>query len=286
MYVHEMYAHEMQNQCAEIKIKAKGIVCNYLRLEQGAIIYSQCVTGVSEMGKKITIIVLACLFVVSGVLAAIFFNSANVLQSKLDDKTILLEQTTAELAQNKTDLAEARSELRIVEAELSSVRNNLTEITNKLTQSAADVFYYKNQVSSLTKTAEDNKFYFYYVKPKQQFGIYNLDSFVRGRSWLKPYQEGVFDCSEMSATIEWELENAGFHTKIAVGETPGKPGTHHAWLLVETEVGKYTPVETTGLFAVWPGSSYFNDYFKYDRIFETIQEALAYSPTEFDWWES
>ena len=90
----------------------------------------------------------------------------------------------------------------------------------------------------------------------------------------------------MSAVWERELENAGFHTIIAVGKAPGKPGEYHAWLLVEAEAGKYIPVEATIPSVVWWAFPYFNDYFKYDRTFETIQEALAYSSAEFDWWKS
>ncbi len=265
------------------------------------------------MDKKITIIVLAGLLVVSGVLLAILFHSANDLRLRLDEKTALLEQTTVELAQCKTDLAATESELTATKteltvakaelskvrndlaqttnelwaakAELSNVRNDLAQTTNKLTQSEAAVTRYMAQVSSLTKVAEDNKFYFYYVKPKQQFGVYELDSFVKVLVWRKEYQLNIFDCSEMSAYLERDLEDAGFHTRIAVGKTPGKPEIRHAWLLVEAEAGKYMPVEATNLSVVFWENSYFNDYFKYDRSFETIQEALAYSSADFDWWK-
>ena len=37
---------------------------------------------------------------------------------------------------------------------------------------------------------------------------------------------------------------------------------------------------------VWWESPYFDNYFEYDRAFETIQDALNYSETEFDWWKS
>jgi uncharacterized protein (DUF3084 family) len=266
------------------------------------------------MGKKIAIIVLAVLLVVTGVLLANFFNLANDLRLRLDEKTALLEQTTAELAQHKTELTATKTELAatkteltatkteltatkteltatkteltVTKTELSNVRNDLAQTTNKLTQSEADLTRYKAQVSSLTKVAEDNKFYFYYVKPKQQqLDVYKLDSLVKSLKWLTEYQANLFDCSEMTAALERELENAGFHTIIAVGTTPGKPGTRHAWLLVEAEAGKYIPVEATIPSVVWWEYPYFNDYFKYDRSFETIQEALAYNSTDYDWWK-
>jgi len=46
------------------------------------------------------------------------------------------------------------------------------------------------------------------------------------------------------------------------------------------------PVETTNLEVVLWSSPYFDNYFEYDHSFETKQEALAYSETEFDWWKS
>jgi len=67
------------------------------------------------MGKKIAIIVLAGLLVVSGVLLVILFYSANDLKLRLDEKATLLEQTTVELAQHKTDLAATKTDLAAVD---------------------------------------------------------------------------------------------------------------------------------------------------------------------------
>ncbi len=132
---------------------------------------------------------------------------------------------------------------------------------------------------------EDRRFDFYYVKPSQKYGVDNLVNELNGLVWIKDYQEGVFDCSEMSAYLEWHLENEGWHTIIAVGDSPFGSG-RHAWLLVETTVDKYMPVESTGMTVVMWSDSHFDNYFKYDHSFETIQEALAYNETEFDWWQS
>ena len=108
---------------------------------------------------------------------------------------------------------------------------------------------------------------------------------MNGLDWINPYQEGVFDCSEMSAYLEWHLENVGWHTEIIVGDSPFSSG-RHAWLLVETSVGKYIPVESTNVGVVSWEDANFDNYFKYDGSFETIEDSLAYSETEFDWWQS
>ena len=132
---------------------------------------------------------------------------------------------------------------------------------------------------------EFGKFDFYYVKPEQKYGVYDLADWLEKWEWIKPYEEGVFDCSEMSAYLERKLENEGWHTKIVIGDSPSGSGLH-AWLLVETSNGKYMPVESTTMSVVWWEDPYFDNYFEYDYSFETIQDALEYNETEFDWWES
>ena len=93
---------------------------------------------------------------------------------------------------------------------------------------------------------ETAQFSFYYLKPEQKFGVYDLDDELDGIRWIKPYQEGVFDCSDMSAYLEWYLENEGWHAKIVLGDSLSGSGKH-AWLLVETSEGKYMPVESTSI---------------------------------------
>ncbi len=133
---------------------------------------------------------------------------------------------------------------------------------------------------------EEARFFFYYTKPDgQKFGVDDLDAFLQGLEWSKPYQEDVFDCSEMGAALERILENEGWNAVIVVGGSPFG-GAPHAWLLVETSEGGYMPVEATTIRVVWWDDPYFDGYFSYDVGFETIQEAIASSESEFDWWNS
>ena len=127
-------------------------------------------------------------------------------------------------------------------------------------------------------------FFFYYVKPEEQkFGVYDLDNELDGLEWTQPYEEGVFDCTEMTAYLERYLENHGWHAKIVVGDAPFGSGGH-AWLLVETSEGKYMPVESTKIEIVWWSDPNFDNYWTYDHKFETISQALSYSENGFDWW--
>lgn len=133
---------------------------------------------------------------------------------------------------------------------------------------------------------DEIKFNFYYVKPEEQkFGVYNLDDELSKLEWTEPYQAGVFDCSEMSTCLEWYLENNGWHVKIYRGDSPFSSGKH-AWLIVETTEGKYMPVESTNLEVVWWSDTNFDNYWEYEDRFETVQDAIAYNESEYDWWET
>ena len=147
---------------------------------------------------------------------------------------------------------------------------------------AYDGYVADPQLTNLER--ENALFFFYYVQPEEQkFGVHNLDNELDGLEWAQPYEEGVFDCTEMTAYLERYLENHGWHAKIVVGDSPFGSG-RHAWLLVETSEGKYMPVESTKIEIVWWSNPNFDYYWIYDHKFETVSQALSYSETAFDWW--
>ena len=118
---------------------------------------------------------------------------------------------------------------------------------------------------------------------KQCYGVSDLEEYLNRWQWSEgAYVAGEFDCSEMSAYLERKLENEGYNTVIVTGDSPFSLGKH-AWLLVQTSVEGYMPVEPTTYSIVYWSNIYFDNYFVYDYQFENIQEALGYSPNEFDW---
>jgi len=144
----------------------------------------------------------------------------------------------------------------------------------------------KEAIDQANQAIDRAKFMFYYVPVEQRFGVDDLESYLNRWQWkVGAYAEGKFDCSEMSAYLERELENEGYHTIIVTGETPSDRTEYHAWLLVETSKGKYMPVEATQYKLVKWDNLYFDRYFEYEHSFETIQDALEYDYAEFDWWE-
>ena len=141
------------------------------------------------------------------------------------------------------------------------------------------------EVEYLEDKVEREKFQFYYASlAKQRYGVDDLEEYLNRWQWTEgAYVSGEFDCSEMSAYLEWKLENEGYNTLIVTGDSPFGLGTH-AWLLVQTSIEGYMPVESTTYSIVYWSNIYFDNYFVYDHRFENIQEALDYSPNEFDWW--
>jgi len=182
-------------------------------------------------------------------------------------------------------VAEANNELLIEKGKVAKMGTQLIESTNFLNELNEELRLKEREVELLKEYAEEAKFMFYYASlAKQRYGVDDLDEYLHRWEWREiAYETGEFDCSEMSAYIERELENEGYNTVIVAKTTPGGL-SNHSWLLVETSAGEYMPVEATTYEMVHRGHPDFGDYFVYDYEFETIQEALEYGPTEFDWW--
>lgn len=108
------------------------------------------------------------------------------------------------------------------------------------------------------------------------------------------YERGDFDCSDMSAYIEWKLTNLGFEAEIVVSSMH-----NHAWVITHTSDPYTVAVEATS--AVKVGSSgirysnttyyisgsridYYNDY---DIVLSDIEEACdRYGGTDqSNWWD-
>lgn len=236
------------------------------------------------------------------ILAVILTFSNILVYINLQNQMSNLEKQNTTLHSQMNMLQTEKSSLESEVSDLQTDKNNLTSLVSSLQTQVDDLQKENSQLESeidwlnseydyyiathqyANWEYEEARFDFYYVLPEEQkFGVYNLRDELYDLAWLDPYQEGVFDCSEMSAYIEWDLENKGWNVLIVVGDSPFGSG-RHAWLLVETSVGKYMPVEPTTIEVVWWSDLYFDNYWVYDRTFENILDALDYSETEFDWW--
>jgi len=217
-------------------------------------------------------------------------------RAELAETEAILSQTESKFAQTKDELRQTEATLGTYELEIETLEYELEHVNSELTQKDNELSRVNNRlaqkdsaIQSLRITAEENKFFFYYIKPEQRFDVADVARIVYAYKPAKEYQLDVFDCSEMSAQLERELENEGFHTLIVVGDAPFDPSGRHAWLLVETSPGEYIPVEATGPSVIYWNNQFFNNYFVYDYVFENIQELLNASSdiswAEWNWWK-
>ena len=261
------------------------------------------------MAKNTTIIFGVVCIITSIIASALFFNynyssSLNNKDSKIKDlenQIITLNEETnlADIEKNNlqsqvddllTDKSLLETQLTTLTSEKQNLQNEISNIeldyqTYQTTHSYSDTQYsdYVSNHMFTNEAYELASFDFYYIKPEQKYGVYDLEDELSTLFWIHDYEETVFDCSEMSAYMEWYLENAGWNCNIVVGDTPFGSG-RHAWLLVETSEDAYMPVESTTIEIVWWADPNFDNYFVYESSFETIIEALDYLESDYDWW--
>ena len=179
----------------------------------------------------------------------------------------------------------ADSQLQECQLSVQSLTSENDWLQTVTTQQQEEIESKDVQISNLDYEVNSVKFYFYYASlTEQRYEDSDLEEYLNRWQWTEEaYVADEFDCSEMSAYLEWKLENEGYNTVIVTGDSPFGVGKH-AWLLVQTSTEGYMPIEPTTYSIVYWSDTYFDDYFVYDYEFENIQEALDYSPNEFDWW--
>jgi len=193
---------------------------------------------------------------------------------------------------NSLYLQDARAHWRDSQAEVQSLISEVEGLQVMTAQQQTEIQEQESeiglkdfQINNLEDEAERAKFQFYYASlSKQRYGVSDLVDYLKRCEWVeRVYVANEFDCSEMSAYLEWKLENEGYHTLIVTGDSPSSAGKH-AWLLVQISAEEYMPVEATVYSVVYRWDPYYDEYFVYDYAFETIQEAIGHSPEEYDWW--
>ncbi|MEO0128717.1 MAG: hypothetical protein ABIL02_00560 [candidate division WOR-3 bacterium] len=104
------------------------------------------------------------------------------------------------------------------------------------------------------------------VEEGRKQGIDELRRDLSKFHWRYNYAPHVFDCSQMSFIAALTLRTMGWdNTYIAVNQ-------NHAWVIVETSPGRFTPVEATTLTV--------RDWLPYDDI-GSPEEMRAKYPDEF-----
>lgn len=100
-----------------------------------------------------------------------------------------------------------------------------------------------------------------------------LESDLESISMHPSYAENVWDCSEMSFYLQYELEKKGYNAWVVL--TKGNPG--HAWVLVVTGT-RVVAIEATTMQIV--------PYERFDLAYRNAVDAIAdgVPEAEVDWW--
>jgi len=124
----------------------------------------------------------------------------------------------------------------------------------------------------------------YYPDVESNTSSEELDDLLHDFHFPADYKMNVFDCSDMSACLEWWLEGHGYHTIFIQGISGGDM---HMWLYVWVDE-QWKLVEPTSIFFCPDTRTHVHDIPTWrEEIgrYENIEEALEdFSVSELDWW--
>lgn len=92
----------------------------------------------------------------------------------------------------------------------------------------------------------------------------SMQEYLANSNWVDNYELGGWDCSQMSAYMEFMLENCGYNTIIVEAETDYSE-SGHAWILVEFQQGRLA-YECTGRYWVYPNEAVARSYEPYNAV--------------------
>ena len=95
--------------------------------------------------------------------------------------------------------------------------------------------------------------------------------------WQGMYEEGFFDCSEMSAYVVYRLAVAGIESHIELGVMSwGGSYIYHAWVVIDA-----TEQVVESVYLITPVRDYNTLYLQFEGYTPDV-----YPDSEWDWWNS
>ena len=237
---------------------------------------------------------LVVVFLIWAIVATgIAINQAQELQ-KLKKEVITLKWYAYK---NKTSKEELMAEKSKLQETLNDLKNENVNLRLKIYDLEKENERLRSQLSELyVKVAElESKLRLYEQVPH---GYYSTNFFPEHRNTVEDlkaflsklklphkYERGVFDCSEISAYVEWALEDAGFVAYIVLGEVDfgGDTKRIHAWNMVKVAGATYYIDMSSGKPHIFKSDKH---HLKIIKVFKNIYEAVEYyhSVKEWDWW--
>lgn len=235
----------------------------------------------------------AILFLIWAILATTFAYQQYQEAQSLKKKVVTLKW---QIYTNKTLAKSLKSEKESLEKRIKELENENWRLIQQVDKLEKENEELRSKLSNLyVKIAEleeklklyeqvPHGYYSTNFFPKYPNTVKGLKNFLAHLKIPHKYERGVFDCSEISAYVEWALENAGFDAYIVLGEVNfyGKPEIH-SWNMVKVEGSTYYIDASSGKPYLFKSNPH---YIKIIKIFKNIYEAVNYydSVKEFDWW--
>jgi len=189
---------------------------------------------------------------------------------------------------NKTTIKELKSEKETLGKKIQDLESENWRLIQQIDMLRRENEELRNQLSELqVKISElEDKLRLYEQVPHGYYStnffpeygntVEDLKAFLSKLKIPHKYERGVFDCSEISAYVEWALEDAGFDAYIVLAED-------HAWNMVKVAGATYYVDMSSGKPYIFKSDK---RYPKIVKVFKNIYEAVDYyhSVKEWDWW--
>jgi len=238
--------------------------------------------------------VLVVVFLIWAIIATgIAINQAQELQKLKKEVTTLKwyaytnKTSKEELMAEKSKLQETLNDLKNENENLRLRVYDLEKENGELRSQLSELYVKVAELESKLRLYEQVPHGYYSTNffPEYQNTVEDLKAFLSKLKIPHKYERGVFDCSEISAYVEWVLEDAGFDAYIVLGEVDfgGDNKGIHAWNMVKVAGATYYIDMSSGKPHIFKSDKH---HLKIIKVFKNIYEAIEYyyGVKEWDWW--
>ena len=113
----------------------------------------------------------------------------------------------------------------------------------------------------------------------------SMQEYLANSKWIDDYDAGGWDCSQMSAYMEYKLSNCGYNVVIRSANVEDE-NYGHSWILVEFKEG-WLAYECTGRYWIYPNEAVARSYDPYGYVHwnPSMYDAGVQYESIYDVWE-
>lgn len=221
----------------------------------------------------------------------VYKNQAQEVTSQANDLMTKVQEDMGQLEKNNIVMNDMTGEIETLKAQveqLEELKANIAHLEEENARLIIKQSEYDNKISSLES---DSMKLYYPIFGDESHSLRYVEDLVERWDHIRDYKEGVYDCSETSAHLEWFLESNGVKAKIVEGQ-PSWADTNHAWVWAYGKFGKVAIEATTKTIKYYNSTlftkadrSYYNDE-NVRTVYDNIHEVPDNWLDEYDWWNS